>query len=503
MATRQNALLKTTSLTKEFSGVRVLDNISIEIQQGEIFGIIGENGAGKSTLVKIINGTYTPTSGQLFFEGKPVQIKDTSTAKKIGISMIPQEFNLINDLNVYENIFLGQEYLSRRFLLDKRKMRAKTRELLAQLKTSIPADEKIQNLSVAQKQMVEIAKAIAHDSKLLIMDEPTTVLTGPEVETLFDLMLRLKNQGVTIIYISHKLREVKRICDRVMVLRDGQFVSLDVANTLDEREMAKRMVGREIGNILPQKAVPQEEVVLAVQGLTVPGLLRDVSFELKKGEILGFAGLRGAGRTELAEAIIGIRPRISGRFLVHGIECPIHDPADAVQNRIAYLSEDRQGIGVLTSFDLASNVTLVSLPKYFRFLIYPQVEQARANYYVDAFEIKAGNLHTKVEYLSGGNQQKVSLAKSLDPKPEIFIVDEPTRGIDVNAKREIYHFLRDLVESGISCILISSELEEIIGMANRVAVMREGRLVGILEGDKITEEEIMLHATGVAGGAAI
>jgi len=498
----RDILLKTTGLTKEFSGVRVLNDINIEIWRGEILGIIGENGAGKSTLVKILNGTYTPTCGQIYFEGQPVQIRETSIAKRLGISMIPQEFNLIAELNVYENVFLGQEYQLGWFLLDTRRMRAKTRELLTELNTTISPDEKIQNLSVAGKQMVEIAKAIAQDCKLLIMDEPTTVLTAPEVETLFELMRRLKQNGVTIIYISHKLKEVREICDRVLILRDGEFVSLDPAGSLDLRTMANRMVGREVGTILPPKVTPTEEVIMEVEGLTVPGLVKEVSFQLKKGEILGFAGLRGAGRTELAEALIGVRKKTAGQIILAGTQRRINSPIDAVKNRIAYLSEDRQGIGILTDFDLASNVTLVSLPKYFRFLINRAVEKDRAEYYVDAFGIKTGSVHTRVEYLSGGNQQKVSLAKSLDPAPLIFIVDEPTRGIDVNAKREVYYFLHELVESGISCILISSELEELVGMANRVAVMREGCLVCILEGEQITEEEIMYYATGVTGGVS-
>lgn len=501
----KDILIKTIGISKEFSGVRVLNKISLEITKGEIFGIIGENGAGKSTLIKILCGSLSPSEGEIYFEGNPVCIKDTAIAKDLGISAIPQEFNLINDLNVYENIFLGKEY-RRGYLLDRRLMMEKTRELLKVLQTAIDPAEKIQNLSVAQKQMVEIAKAIAEDSKLLIMDEPTTVLTHYETNVLFDLMRRLKQKGVTIIYISHKLKEVKQICDRVMVLRDGEMISLNSTKVMDERDMVRQMVGRELNQIFPEKCFPTPEVVLHVEHLSIPKLLDDISFDLHKGEILGFAGLMGAGRTELAETIIGIRRKQSGRILIHGREVTMRTIRDAVSQKIAYLSEDRQGAGILRNFDVTGNITLISLVKYCyawaRLLINNHQEQERARYYVDQFNIKTPTLKTRLEFLSGGNQQKVSLAKSLDPGPDIFIIDEPTRGIDVNAKKEIYHFIHELVKTGISCILISSEMEEIIGMCNRVAVMREGRITGILDGNRLTEEEIMYYAAGVKGGAA-
>ena len=495
-----DALIKTQGISKEFSGVRVLDNIDIEINRGEIFGIIGENGAGKSTLVKILSGIYTPTEGKVFFEGNEVDIKDPLHAKAIGISMIPQEFNLINELNVYENIFLGSE-ITRKGFLNKREMKKRTITLLEELKKSIHPEEKIERLSVAQKQMVEIAKAIAFNSKLLIMDEPTTVLTLNEIETLFDLMRNLKESGVTIIYISHKLKEVKEICDRVMVLRDGKTISISQTDEADEEEMAKRMVGRELSQVFPEKVSPSEEIVFEVEGLSLHGLLEDISFGLRKGEILGFAGLVGAGRTELAETIIGIRKKDSGKISINGKSVEIRSPIDAVKNKIAYLSEDRQGSGVITSFDMIKNTTLISLPAYSKILINNKLEKEKTKKYVDKFNIRAASLKTRLEFFSGGNQQKVSLAKSLDPEPEIFIFDEPTRGIDVNAKREIYRFINELVREGVSCILISSELEEIMGMCNRVIVMREGRIMGILEGEHINEEEIMLHATGLKGVA--
>ncbi len=498
----QNILIATKGISKEFSGVRVLDDINLEILSGEILGIIGENGAGKSTLIKILSGIYFPTEGKVFFENSEVHIRDPLSAKKIGISVIPQEFNLINHLNVSENIFLGQEYRSKGVFLSKREMNKKTKELLNQLETDIDPRAMIQFLSVAQKQMVEIAKALAYESKLLIMDEPTTVLTYHEIEILFNLMKKLKDKGVTIIYISHKLNEVKAICDRVMILRDGKLVSLDPVDAVDEHEMAKRMVGRELSQVFPEKPEPQDQKIFEVQNLNAPKLLRDISFDLYKGEILGLAGLVGAGRTELSEAIIGIRKKSSGKLWLRGREVTIKHPSTAHKLGISYLSEDRQGSGIITNFDITSNITLSSLKRYCRFLIKHREARNKSAEYVKSFGIRAASLKTPLEYFSGGNQQKVSLAKSLDVLPEILIVDEPTRGIDVKAKREVYSLLNQLAKSGISIILVSSELEEIIGLCNRVVVMREGRVTGILSDQHINEHEIMLHATGLKGVAS-
>lgn len=497
------ALVRTENIAKEFSGVRVLDDINIEIKKGEIFGLIGENGAGKSTLIKILNGIYQPTEGQVFFEGEEIQNLDPFKAKEIGISTIPQEFNLVDHLSVYENIFLGQEHKKNAVLLDQEKMQLLTRELMDQLEADISPSARISNLSVAQKQMVEIAKAIAYESKLLIMDEPTTVLTSEEIQVLFSLMRNLSEEGVTIIFISHKLPEVKEICDRVMVLRDGDFISLDPTEELTEHEMANRMVGRELNQLFPETTTPKEENVLEVRNLSSEGLVKNASFSLRKGEILGFAGLVGAGRTELAETIMGIRNKVKGEVVVQGEEIDISKPRDAVDNGIAYLPEDRQSTGIITNFDVPSNVTLISLDDYVKsFLIDQGQERKKTQNYIDEFDIDVPSIEAKLETLSGGNQQKVSLVKSLDTEPEIFIFDEPTRGIDVSAKMDIFNFINELVRSGISVIFISSELEEVIGVSNRVAVMREGEITGILSGEDINEENIMYHATGLKERAA-
>jgi ribose transport system ATP-binding protein len=400
---------------------------------------------------------------------------------------------------VFENVFLGNELRRRGGLLDRKSMIGRTRELLAELETPIDPEASILTLSVAQKQMVEIAKALSVDSRLLIMDEPTTVLTKREIELLFGRMRALRARGVTIVYISHKLREVREICDRVMVLRDGAFICLEETGALPADELVRRMVGRELSQVFPAKREAAGEVALRVEGLTVPGAISDVSFELRRGEILGFAGLSGSGRTEVAETIMGLRKPSRGRILAGAEQLAIRSARDAVDAGIGYLSEDRQGTGVLTSFELAKNVTLVSLARYLRPLVDRRREREQAQRYVDRFSIRTPGVDTRVELLSGGNQQKVSLAKSIDAEPRVLIVDEPTRGVDVAAKQDIYRFVHELAGRGVSCLLISSELEEVIGMCSRVLVMKEGRIVGQVEGAQVQEEEIMSYATGVKG----
>lgn len=489
--------LSIRNIVKEFSGVRVLNDINVDIKTGEVFGVLGENGAGKSTLLKIICGIYTATSGSLELKGNNVVIPSPMEAKRLGISMIPQEFNLIQTLSVFENIFLGSEF-KKGFLLDKHKMREKAAELLSDLQTDLSPDALIENLSVAEKQMVEISKALVHDSDILIMDEPTTVLTTLEVDVLFSLIGKLKEKGVTVLFISHKLKEVKRICDRILVLRDGDQICINDVVDVDEQDMAKKMVGRELNQVFPTKCFPEDDVVLKVEGLTDGHLLQDISFELKKGELLGFSGLIGAGRTEVAESIMGLRPKVSGDIFVSGEKADIKSTAEALKYKLGYLSEDRKGKGLLMNFDIPKNISLISLAKYCNVVVNKKKEKEASKKYIDQFNIKAASLDAELEFLSGGNQQKVYLSKWMDTDPKILILDEPTRGIDVNAKKEIYHFVSSLIQQGVSCILISSELEEIIGLCTRVLVMREGRIVGEMVGEDINEETIMLTAAGVS-----
>jgi ribose transport system ATP-binding protein len=498
-------MLAVQGIIKEFDGVKVLDDVSFGLRRGEIMGLIGENGAGKSTLIKIITGIYPPTGGSLCLNGKPVNIPDYITAKKLGISMVPQEFNLINTLAVYENIFLGNEIRrSGPFgLLDKPAMRERAAKQLEALNMPLGVNQLVSRLSVAEKQMVEISKALMLRARLLIMDEPTTTLTGHEVETLFSLMRDLKGQGVTIIFVSHKLGEIKAICDRVTVLRDGKLISVDEVSTVNEEDIARKMIGRtDFHRIFPPK-LPRDSrtEVLEVRNLSIKGLLKNVSFTLRQGEILGFAGLVGSGRTELAEAIMGLRAIHSGAVSVKGRDAgAVKSPAAAVALGLGYLSEDRQGKGIVQGFNLPQNITLISLDRYRRGpFINKKAEAEKTQGYIKTFRIAAASQNMALRYLSGGNQQKVYLSRWVDTDPSILILDEPTRGIDVNAKHEIYEFVHQLAGKGISCIVISSELEEVMGLCSRVYVMREGAVAGCLEGPHINEEEIMFHATGLKG----
>lgn len=500
-----DAIVRMEKISKDFGSGPVLKDIDLEVRAGEILGIIGENGAGKSTLMKILAGIHPPTSGRVHVNGAAVRIASPRDARRLKISLVPQEFNLIRDLPVYNNVFLGEELLKKSGILDKEAMKARTRELLSQLSVSLSPEAKIEGLSAAEKQMVEICKALAFDARVLIMDEPTTMLTKYEIEILFRLVRKLRSEGMTILYISHKLKEVKNLCDRVVVLRDGELVHDGPTADVTIVEMAQKMVGRELGSIFPAKGKPSEEVVFEARGVSVPGVLKDISFQLRRGEVLGLAGLVGAGRTELAETVLGLLKKSAGSFLKEGKELNLKKPADAVAAGISYLSEDRQGTGIITTFTVTRNVTLVSLGDYCRSffrLIDKGTEKRKVQSYVDSFHIKTDSLDRRLENLSGGNQQKVSLAKAIDTAPSVLIVDEPTRGVDVSAKHEIYVFIDELARTGISCLFISSELEEIIGMCDRVLVMRDGRVAGTLEGDRITEEEIMYLATGVQEEAA-
>jgi ribose transport system ATP-binding protein len=499
------AIIRAEKIRKDFSTVTVLNDISIELHAGEVLGLIGENGAGKSTLMKIFSGIYQPTAGSLFIDGQPVTFRYPSDAKAAGVSIVPQEFNLCPDLSVMENVFLGEEIRTRGGFLDQAAMRARTRELLAELSASVDPDARITELSAAQKQLVEICKALAHKARVLILDEPTTVLTRIEIDSLFRVLRELRARGLALIYISHKLWEIEEICDRVVVLRDGERVHSAPIADLSPAEMARRMVGRELSDIFPRLVEPAADapVLFEVEGLSSPGAFENISFAVRAGETLGLAGLVGAGRTEVAEAIMGLR-RASGRIAIQGRELRGHKPKDAVAAGIGYLSEDRQGSGVMVPFSIEENVTLVSLPGYTRGplgLVDRRREVARAQQLKQLFAIKSASTAQCLNELSGGNQQKVSLAKCFDPEPRVLIVDEPTRGVDVGAKQDIYRLINELTAKGIVIILISSELEEIIGMCRRVLVMREGRAAGFVTGEAVNEQEIMYLATGIREGA--
>jgi len=492
-------LLELEGITKEFSSVRVLDRVCVSIRAGEIMGLIGENGAGKSTLIKIVSGIYQKTDGIIRLAGKVTDIPDYITAKNLGIGIVPQEFNLINYLTVYENIFLGSE-LHKGLLLDKSAMREEAQEQLHLLKMPLDVNKAVSELSVAEKQMVEIAKAMILDARILIFDEPTTTLTAVEVQTLFDLMHKLKQKGVTMIFVSHKLQEILTICDRVTVLRDGKLVSIDQVGDLTTQSLAKKMVGRDFNQVFPSKIDSKgKPKILEVEDLGSGTLLKDISFHLFKGEILGFAGLVGAGRTETMEALMGLRKAEKGSVRIAGKPVRIRNAKDAVAHGLGYISEDRQGKGVVMNYDIPKNISLISLKEKYlrRGLIDKRAEDAASEHYIKEFKIVAASKKSQLRYFSGGNQQKVYLARWMDTDPSILILDEPTRGIDINSKKEIYDFIHRLAEQQISCILVSSEMEEIIGMCDRVYVMREGRMAGCLEKEQVTEENIVFQATGV------
>ena len=494
-------LLEVKGLCKSYSEVRVLNHVSLSVKTGSVSGLIGENGAGKSTLIKCINGVTRPDSGEIVFAGQVLKRITIESALRRGIVTIPQEFNLANEMSVRENIFLGHELKYGGVFLDHAAMRKRTRELLDRLDSRISPDAEVSTLSIAEKQLVEIARALNRTCRLLIMDEPSTVLNPPEVENLFRIMRAMRDDGISIIYVSHKLNEVKEICDSVSVLRDGEFVCEKPTAELSAKEMANLMVGRELSRIFPPKpAAPPDggTPALELDGITLNKLVRNASLTLRRGEILGLAGLGGSGRTELAEAVYGIRKIVSGRILVNGKVVRIKSPAQAVSSGIAYLTEDRQSSGIIHSFPLAWNCSLISLRKYcVGSFIRKKKENAAASEYIRRFEIRTTSGAAPIGELSGGNQQKGAIAKSLDPAPEIFIFDEPTRGIDIKSRSDIYFFISELARCGMACLIISSDLEEVIGLCRRVAVMREGTVAGVLADEHVNEKEIMYLATGV------
>ncbi len=488
-------MLEAHHIAKAFGPVRVLDDVSLTLEQGEVHAILGENGAGKSTLMKILSGYLQPTSGTLVLDGREQSFRRSRDAEAQGVVLIHQEINLADDLSAEENIFLGIERRSGPFVKGK-EMREAAAAVLRELETPISPRRRVGSLSVSQKQMVEIAKAITRDVRVLLMDEPTDVLTGKETEVLFKLIRRLKSQGVSVVYISHKLEEVTEISARVSILRDGKLITTQPTSELTQDEMANLMVGRELSDMYPDKRTPGTEVVFSAQNVTVPGWAEDISFELRRGEVLGFAGLVGAGRTELLEGILGLRKR-TGTLSRNGEPLTVHTLQDAVAAGIAYVSEDRKGKGLMTEMALRPNLTLLALKKYADPFVQTKREREALVGAVEEFSIRVPNLRALARSLSGGNQQKLVLAKTMEVTPDILILDEPTRGIDVGTKRQIYFFIQGLLEQGKAVILISSELPEIVGLAHRVVVMRSGKWMGTLAGDSVSEQEIVRYATGL------
>lgn len=490
-------VLSARRISKSFGDVQVLFSVDFDLRQGEVHALMGENGAGKSTLVKILSGFEQPTSGEILLDGKPVTLPPNGQAEALGIVIIHQEFNLADHLTVTESLFLGRE-LHRFGVLDRKAMRVEARRVLDMLGSHVSETALISDLAVADKQMVEIAKAISRKARVVFMDEPTAVLSRDETDALFAQVRKLRDQGTSFVFVSHKLDEVTALSDRVTVLRDGQWIKTAPTAMLDGESIAQLMVGRELSSLYPGKREPDvdETVVLSVRGVST-GFVRDASFDLRKGEILGFSGLIGSGRTELMEAITGLTPRRTGEVQINGAPQPA-DLRNTVAAGLVYMTKDRKSKGLLLGSDMTANLTLQSLDRHGRWgYLSPKSEAAALAKARRKFDIRVRDRNIMAGRMSGGNQQKLLLAKVMETNPQIIIMDEPTRGIDVGTKQQIYHFIAALAREGHSIIVVSSEMPEIIGTCTRVAVMREGRIVGMLEGGEINEQEIMRYAAGL------
>ena len=491
--------LQMSHITKRFPGVLALSNVDFALRKGEVHALLGENGAGKSTLMKILSGVYQPDEGDIIFEGQSVSFANPLSAQSAGITIIHQEFNLFPELTVEENIFIGREFCkNNRWRLDEKQQRQAAIDILQKLNLNISPETLVADLTVAQQQMVEIAKAVSVNAKILIMDEPTAALTETEIDSLFQVTRLLKEQGTGIVYISHRLEELALIADRATVMRDGQFIATVDYDAVKISDLIAMMVGRDLGNIYPRRGpLAQRKPVLEVSGLTRNGVLNNIDFTLYQGEILGFAGLMGAGRTELARAIFGADPIDGGTLKLNGKVTVIKDIPDAIQQGISYLTEDRKKEGLALGLSVERNIMLGNYPEYSD--RYGNVDSKRcqktSEEQVKALRIKTPHLEQAALNLSGGNQQKIIIARWVCKDTDILIFDEPTRGIDVGAKLEIYELMNRLVAKGKSIIMISSELPEVLGMCDRILVMRNGRITGELASDDATQEKIMQYAT--------
>ncbi len=481
-------------ITKRFPGVTALDGVDFELEGGEVHVILGENGAGKSTLIKMLSGAYQPDEGEILLDGEKVDIPSATVAQALGVSTIYQEFNLIPQLTVAENIFLGRQ--PRRFgIVDRRRMRNEAQKLLERIKVRVTPGATVSSLGVAQRQMVEIAKALSLDARILIMDEPTATLSGQEVERLFEIVRGLKEERVGMIFISHHLEEVTEIGDRVTVLRDGKFVD-QVPATTDHSELVRMMVGRSIEDQFPRRRPEVGEVLLEVRNLSREGILENTSFKVRAGEVVGIAGIVGAGRTELARAIFGVDPVDAGEVWVEGRRMERADPREAKRQGIGFITEDRQGQGIVPPLSVAENLGLASLGRNTSVgLVNRREQRSRAEKMIEDLNIRTPGPEQEVRYLSGGNQQKVVIGKWLLADSKVLIMDEPTRGIDVGAKVEIYELMNELTENGAGILMISSDLLEVLAMSDRILVMSGGRITGELSAEEATQERVMALAT--------
>ncbi|MCG8569193.1 MAG: sugar ABC transporter ATP-binding protein [Spirochaetes bacterium] len=491
-------LLEMINITKEFPGVMALDSVELRARRGKVHALMGENGAGKSTLMKVLIGIHQPNDGKILFKDEEIQIKNTNFALKKGISMIHQELNPVPHMTVAENLFLGREPLNKIGLVDIKKMNKEAKTLLEELKLNIDPTEKMVNLSIANMQMIEIAKAISYNSDLIIMDEPTSAITEKEVARLFEIIEDLKKRNIAIIYITHKMDEVFAISDEVTVLRDGRYIGTKPAGEINKEKLIEMMVGRELNQIFPKSEAEIGDVILSVKNLSREGYFENVSFEVKKGEILGVAGLMGAGRTELMETVFGITPKSGGQIFINNEEIKINSPADAIANKMAFLTEDRKLTGLYLMLSVKDNMSIANINDYLinGFFINRKKLDAECDEERIKLNVKTPNMNQLVGNLSGGNQQKVLISRWMLTKPDILILDEPTRGIDVGAKSEIHKLMSKLAQSGKAVIMISSEMPEVLGMSDRIMVMHEGKKTGELLRDEASQEKIMELATG-------
>ena len=490
-------ILTLKNVTKEYPGVVALDHMNLEVYPGEVHALMGENGAGKSTLIKVVSGAIKPNGGTILYEGKEYDSMTPALSKKLGIGVIYQEFNLVPDLSVAENIFLGQK-LTSGFTINRKLMNQRAKELMDSFGIDIDVTKDVKSLTVAYQQLVEITKTISSNVKVLIMDEPSAPLTNREIDAMFGIVRKLKAQGVAIIYISHRMEEIFALADRITVMRDGKYVGTKMASEIDNNGLIKMMVGRDLDEQYPTVEKEIGEVALEVNRLCTDALLKDISFQVHKGEILGLAGLVGAGRTETARAIFGADSKSSGEIRIHGKTVQIHSPKDAIKDGIALIPEDRKKHGALLEMTIRDNISFIAVKSISKAgFVDRNADKNMAEKYIKELSIKTPSMEQLTRNLSGGNQQKVVLAKSLASNSDIIIFDEPTRGIDVGAKKEIYVLMNELAKKGMAIIMISSEMQELLGMSDRIIVMHEGEMMGELRKEDATQEKILELASGI------
>ncbi len=490
-------MIEMSGICKAFNGNVVLKDVQFELADGEIHALMGENGAGKSTMMKILTGIYNRDNGVIKVDGEEVTFKSPKEAEAKGIAVIHQELNILPDLTVAENLFLGNEQTAGFGILKNKEMNREATRILKQLGLDIDVRTPAGTLSVGKQQIIEIAKAIETNAKVIVMDEPTAALTDREIHTLFKTIRKLQSEGVSFVYISHRMEEIFAICDRITILRDGQSVGVREIKKTTFDEIVQMMVGRELGERFPSRNVTLGDVKLEVKGLTRPGLCEDIDFNVRKGEIVALAGLMGAGRTEIAQALFGFRKMAKGEILIDDKKVKIKNPRQAIKLGMGFVTEDRKTQGLVVDFSIKDNISMTNFDKTAQSgFISSKQERTFVQSLVEKLGVKTASIDLSAKALSGGNQQKVVIAKWLGIAPKILILDEPTRGVDIGAKKEIYQIMNDLAEQGVAILMISSELPEVIGMSDRVLVMHEGKITGEVSGEDMTQEKIMHYATG-------